>query len=231
MSKTVLVFAPHPDDEVIACGGSIVQHIKSGDQVFIIYATDGRHSHSAVLDLHEDPSPEELVDVRQDEAIRCAGVLGVPRENLHFIGIEDTQMPNSQSHYLAAIENVISSIPPVDRAYMPHEDLDSNIDHRYTGQLAVETLKRMSPSTDIYRYVVWDVDNLVDQYSSDNNLLIEVDISQERELKAKAFSEHKSQVTYFGKAQTRPVLLESFSDPVFQSQVERFWVNCQPSAS
>jgi LmbE family N-acetylglucosaminyl deacetylase len=231
MPSTILVFAPHPDDEGIACGGSIVQHIKCGDAVYIIYATDGRHSHSAVLDLYENPSPEELVDVRQNEAIRCAGVLGVSHENLHFLGIEDTQMPNSQDQYLSAVESILKKIPSIDRAYLPHEELDSNIDHRYTGQLAVEVLNRLSPDTDIYRYVVWDVDNLVDQYTSNSEILVEVDIAQERSLKAQAFSEHKSQVTYFGSGQTRPVLLESFSEPVFQAKVERFWVSQQKAAS
>src|SRR3989344_5171355 len=38
MSK-VLVIAPHPDDEVLGCGGTIRNHIASGDEVFLCIMT------------------------------------------------------------------------------------------------------------------------------------------------------------------------------------------------
>jgi len=30
----VLVIAPHPDDEVLGCGGTLVKHYKKGDEVY-----------------------------------------------------------------------------------------------------------------------------------------------------------------------------------------------------
>ena len=38
--KRVLVFAPHPDDETIGCGGSLV-HALAGDPVKVVILTDG----------------------------------------------------------------------------------------------------------------------------------------------------------------------------------------------
>jgi len=35
----VLVVAPHPDDEILGCGGTILKHKKNGDEVSICYAT------------------------------------------------------------------------------------------------------------------------------------------------------------------------------------------------
>lgn len=40
----VLVVAPHPDDETLGCGGSIVLHRRAGHEVTIVTMTDGRGS-------------------------------------------------------------------------------------------------------------------------------------------------------------------------------------------
>ena len=37
MSNNILVLAPHGDDEVLGCGGSIVKHVESGDQVTVAF--------------------------------------------------------------------------------------------------------------------------------------------------------------------------------------------------
>src|SRR5688500_13357690 len=40
----VLVVAPHPDDEVAGCAGTILLHRGAGDAVTVLKATDGRRS-------------------------------------------------------------------------------------------------------------------------------------------------------------------------------------------
>ena len=37
----VLVFAPHPDDEVLGCGGTIARYIKEGNVVYVCVVTSG----------------------------------------------------------------------------------------------------------------------------------------------------------------------------------------------
>jgi len=39
--REVLVLAPHPDDEIIGCGGTLLRLIASGARVTVIHATDG----------------------------------------------------------------------------------------------------------------------------------------------------------------------------------------------
>ena len=39
--ERLLVLAPHPDDEVIGCGGVVFQHLREGRQVRVAVATDG----------------------------------------------------------------------------------------------------------------------------------------------------------------------------------------------
>lgn len=39
----VMVVAPHPDDETLGCGGSLLKHIKSGDEVYWVIMTKMEH--------------------------------------------------------------------------------------------------------------------------------------------------------------------------------------------
>ena len=38
----VLVFAPHPDDEILGCGGTMAKHIANGDNVYVCVVTTGK---------------------------------------------------------------------------------------------------------------------------------------------------------------------------------------------
>jgi len=40
-SKTVLVFSPHPDDDVISMGGTIIRLVEQGHSVYVAYMTSG----------------------------------------------------------------------------------------------------------------------------------------------------------------------------------------------
>ena len=38
--KKVIVISPHPDDETLGCGGTLLKHISNGDQVSWVIVTD-----------------------------------------------------------------------------------------------------------------------------------------------------------------------------------------------
>ncbi len=63
-----LVLAPHPDDEVLGCGGAILRHLAAGDSVQVIIATDS--------DFGTFESGSDGKAVRRREAEAAAKVLG-----------------------------------------------------------------------------------------------------------------------------------------------------------
>lgn len=69
----VLVIAPHADDEVLGCGGSLARHVARGDEVEVIVLTDGARG---TLDGSADV---ELVQRRREEAVAGLALLGVSR--------------------------------------------------------------------------------------------------------------------------------------------------------
>ncbi len=45
--ERLLVLAPHPDDEVIGCGGLVAQHLRERREVRVVVATDGAQAGAA----------------------------------------------------------------------------------------------------------------------------------------------------------------------------------------
>ena len=69
----VLVIAPHADDEVLGCGGTLARHVARGDEVEVIILTDGaRGTSDGSTDL-------ELVRQRREEAVAGMALLGVSK--------------------------------------------------------------------------------------------------------------------------------------------------------
>lgn len=68
---TAVVVAPHPDDEIIGCGGAMAFHRARGDRVVILHVTGGEAGDPA--DLQEG----DLAAIRLQESRAAAAVLGV----------------------------------------------------------------------------------------------------------------------------------------------------------
>ena len=92
----VLVFAPHPDDEVIGTGGVIQQAVAHGERVRIVYVTNGDGYPRAASVLTKKPISRlatadyvQLAATRQREAIAAAAVIGVGASMLVFLGYPD----------------------------------------------------------------------------------------------------------------------------------------------
>jgi LmbE family N-acetylglucosaminyl deacetylase len=66
----VLVLAPHPDDEVIGPGGTILRHIAAGAPITVAILTDGRWG-----GFNPDG---KLVDRRKEESRQAAKIMGMP---------------------------------------------------------------------------------------------------------------------------------------------------------
>jgi len=92
----VLIFAPHPDDEVIGTGGVIQQALETGKRVRIVFVTNGDGSkkaaaallQKAVSSLGEDDFVH-LARRRQQEAIAADVKLGLSSSDLVFLGYPD----------------------------------------------------------------------------------------------------------------------------------------------
>ncbi len=230
----VLVFSPHPDDEVIACGGTIARLAAEGARVGVVFATDGAMSHAAVLDIHTEPTPDELRVIRREEAFMAAKAMGLREEAVRFLDYPDTRLADHLPEFRRDVLEVLREHRDVTQVYVPHEVRELNADHRLTGETVVTCLAELGLAPDVYRYVVWDERteeefgfvnrNPADGPGTGAERLASFDISAYTPHKHAAFREHRTQVELYAPGQTRPVVPLPFQERVYAAHTEEFWI-------
>jgi LmbE family N-acetylglucosaminyl deacetylase len=90
----IMVFAPHPDDESIGCGGIIQQAVAMKLPVRIVWLTYGDNNEWSffLYRRHIVVMPEavrRMGEVRRSEAVAAAKLLGVDSHQLEFLGYPD----------------------------------------------------------------------------------------------------------------------------------------------
>lgn len=108
-ARRIVVFSPHPDDDVIAMGGTIRRLVEQGNEVHVAYQTSGNIavSDEDIVDyIHRHPE-ENLITwnqqniaslsledkltiatlVRQEEALAACACNGIPRLQVHFLNL------------------------------------------------------------------------------------------------------------------------------------------------
>ncbi|MGO8734982.1 MAG: PIG-L deacetylase family protein [Terriglobia bacterium] len=82
--KTVLIFTPHPDDELFGAGGTIALLNQHHNKVYIvIYTNDDKGSYDTEM------SSQKLARIRKVEEEASETVLGTPKENIEWMGYDD----------------------------------------------------------------------------------------------------------------------------------------------
>jgi LmbE family N-acetylglucosaminyl deacetylase len=85
--KTVMVFTPHPDDDLFGCGGTLALLAKNGNKIIIaIYTNDNKGS----FDL--EMTTERLARIRKAEEEAAMEVLGIPKANIYWMGYDDGEL-------------------------------------------------------------------------------------------------------------------------------------------
>ncbi len=86
----ILIFAPHPDDEVLGCGGLIYNEVKKGKRVKIIVVTNGEASLDGTeLFYGHKPKTQDFINIgyaRQKESISAMKILGLDNKDIIFLG-------------------------------------------------------------------------------------------------------------------------------------------------
>ncbi len=87
LGERLLILAPHPDDEVIGCGGLVAQHLREGRAVRVVVATDGAEAEPSVSDR------DGYRRRREDESRRALALLG--EADLHFLRFADRALDDA----------------------------------------------------------------------------------------------------------------------------------------
>jgi LmbE family N-acetylglucosaminyl deacetylase len=143
----VLVLSPHPDDEVIGCGGTLARLIGAGARVTVIHATDG--SEAASL-WNAEPSVRRTV--RLDEATEVGRAMGFAAVELWR---EDNAAFQLRDELVARLARTLADLRP--RLIFVPFVTDIHPDHRTLSRILAAALATVSIEADVLNYQVWSL--------------------------------------------------------------------------
>jgi LmbE family N-acetylglucosaminyl deacetylase len=152
--KKIGVYVAHDDDFILGAGGRIVQHLKDGNDVYVVICADGRNSHKSVLGIEKDPSAREVKNKRKEEVKEAAKVLGLSEKKLHFLNLTDgggKVCQNEEEARRQIIEITNKEKPDIIYSHFP----DSHKDHRAVSKIVLEAVKKMVSRPVLYRFPIW----------------------------------------------------------------------------
>ena len=124
----ILAIAPHPDDETLGCGGTLLKHKSRGDSISWLVVTRG----------HEPQWPAEVLEKKEGEISAVQDAFGfdkVFRANLPSIRLDTLPLGD----VINAIGETISEAKP-DIVYLNHSG-DVHSDHRIVFEATMSVLK------------------------------------------------------------------------------------------
>ncbi len=183
----ILVIAPHPDDEIIAAGGTIAKYSSQGHDVYVCIVTKG------TMPLFSEESVRQV----RDECCRADKLLGVKETFfLDFPAVMLEMVPRYEVN--AALLNVVDQTRP-DEVYIPHRG-DMHLDHKVVVDAAMVALRPKYEHVvkRIYAYETlsetgWDVPNTVNEFIP----TVYQDISKYLDRKLEALAVYESQVAEY----------------------------------
>lgn len=132
-----VVIAPHPDDEVLGCGGLLQILAGAGRALQLISVTDGCASHPG----SQRWPVERLSVIRPQESAEALRRLGLPMHQLKWLrgGFTDTQVAEQEQPLCDFIECYLH---PGDVVFTTWRE-DGHCDHEAVGRASAEAARRV----------------------------------------------------------------------------------------
>jgi N-acetylglucosamine malate deacetylase 1 len=133
MPDKVIVVAPHPDDEVLGCGGAMARHAAAGDEVHVVVVTRG----------HPEVFSAESVEQVRSEMRAAHKALGVNSSRL--LDFPAPRMDTIPRHTVAdAVAKVLQEVAPA-TMYIPHYG-DAHFEHGLIYEACLVAARPLGPS-------------------------------------------------------------------------------------
>lgn len=137
----VVVIAPHPDDEVMGCAGTILRHVQKGDSVRIVFVTDGSRSRAFGLDR------ASMRARREREASLAAHEMGAKST---WLGLPEGDWSDPEGR--SALHRVLADFEP-SVVYVP-SGIDYHPEHCRVARISATVLSERRSLAEVRLYCV-----------------------------------------------------------------------------
>lgn len=142
--QRVLVLVAHPDDEAIACAGTMALLADAGATVTLLAATDGE----ATIGSPHDPA--ETGRRRRAELARSASILGAAVE---YAGLPDGALHEHRDRLAGVLREAVARLRP-ELVLAPWVG-DGHRDHRAVAFALADALARSQADLEVWGYETW----------------------------------------------------------------------------
>ena len=144
--QRVCIFAPHPDDEVLGCGGLLQQLAANGNPIVLIHVTNGTQSHPN----SQIYSQESLDIIRPQESVKALKLLGIAHQvKTIALDLTDGNVFSQQDRFQQKLTSIIQ---PNDVLVTPFMR-DGHPDHEATGLVVASFAKQYHLAC--YQVLIW----------------------------------------------------------------------------
>lgn len=144
-NDVVFVLAPHPDDEMIACGGALLRHIDAGARVHVCYVMDGRQGGG-----EPGKTEDEIAATRKREAKAAGSLAGFSGQ--FFLELRDRDGADTDRG-ARGLRKILDEVKP-GIVYLP-SILDQHPEHVFASRLFIDASAGLSRSLRVRLYEVW----------------------------------------------------------------------------
>lgn len=235
LGRPAIVFAPHPDDETLGCGGTIIRKLAQGAKVEVVFITDGSHSHDAL-------PAKELARIRHAEALKACEMLGLGEQRVSFLDLEDGLLAQHETEALAGINTILKG-SEANEVFVTHRD-EPSLDHAIANRVVLRAIRELERPMTVWEYPIWywncwpwirlEQGSWRHPYAyamamargfpklASNACNCAVDVSQQLNVKRAALAQHCTQVTRYNGKPSWTILSDlaqgRFLEMLFQPQ-------------
>lgn len=153
--KSILVVAPHPDDEVFGCAGLLAGLSAQNKQTDVLFLTDGAASHKGCCDVQAST----VSKMRRQLSVQADQLLGIPKDRLTFLDGADGHLPRKNQAGFEEMSKIIATCIRQKKpmaVFCPHP-FEGWADHIAASELTVAAMEQGAPEKrpHLYYYCVW----------------------------------------------------------------------------
>ena len=193
--KAAMVFAPHQDDETLGCGGLIALKRQHNLPVQLVFLTDGQKSHMYAPWL---AAPPNIAQIRRQEAMNAASILGVMPSDVHFLDQIDGSLRalthEQRQRLIQQLTQLLLRYQP-EEVYVPHRR-DHHADHESTYELVRAAIAQAQLQVELLQYPIWlfwESPLFFDLKRQDLANAVCLDVKSVQDQKKRAIAEYQSQ--------------------------------------
>ncbi len=218
---SVLVIAPHPDDETLGCGGAVALLARGPARLRILFVTDGGASHPG----HPFLDSKAMAAIRLKEARSATAALGMASDQVLFLGAADGGLAQLGSGPVRELSGrILAELQGQrpDAIFLPCRR-DGSSEHDAVFDLVRGAIDHSGLTPRLFEFPVWSWWNpdLLARLIFASGRIWRVDIESVRQVKALSMACYASQLRPLP-PDTRPALPESFAS-MFLGEHEFFF--------